>query len=130
MKQGVRTDAMKRKASDASSAVVHVGSKWTKTLPEKLLPLHVGTAGFGQSTPHAIMRLRLDLSSGTLKLAGAPIRTEGESPGWLTRYVHDGRRVYVANEDCPGSLQAYSCAADGALAPIGAAVSTPGGRRA
>ena len=73
------------------------------------------------------MRLNLDLSNGTLSTAGAHIRTAGGSPGWLTRYARSGTRVYVANEDCPGTLQAYaSDPADGALEPLGEPVSSVG----
>lgn len=94
--------------------------------------IHVGTDFEDEDSPtRAVLRVSLSTTDGKLSIAGHPVEIhEGENPGWLSRYVDDEkvgtRRVYIALEDSPGLLQAYTVQSDGDLIPIGRSVSSAG----
>eukprot|EP00566_Odontella_aurita_P011758 CAMPEP_0113551408 /NCGR_PEP_ID=MMETSP0015_2-20120614/14509_1 /TAXON_ID=2838 /ORGANISM="Odontella" /LENGTH=390 /DNA_ID=CAMNT_0000452299 /DNA_START=41 /DNA_END=1213 /DNA_ORIENTATION=- /assembly_acc=CAM_ASM_000160 len=96
------------------------------------IPIHVGTAfGDNESPTRAVLRLTLSRKDNKLSISGPPVVIrEGENPGWLSRYVTDeqgnSQRVYIALEDDPGLLQAYTVETDGDLTPLGEAVSSAG----
>mmetsp|Transcript_19260 Transcript_19260/g.32007 ORF Transcript_19260/g.32007 Transcript_19260/m.32007 type:complete len:403 (-) Transcript_19260:119-1327(-) len=95
--------------------------------------IHVGT-GFGDasSPTQAILRLSLSRETGKLEYHTPPISTiaQGVNPGWISRYVTNNNNkvvVYVAMEDDPGLLQAYSSVDGGStLTPLGSSVKSVG----
>ena len=98
--------------------------------------IHVGTDfGDAKSPAQEILRISLEPTTGHLCLAGPPISTKPlQNPGWISRYNNrnnDLNCVYVALENSPGQLQAYSVVSkeeeeEGFLFPLGKAVSSVG----
>jgi 6-phosphogluconolactonase len=89
--------------------------------------LFLGTAGFDDPDPHAVLKLTLSHADGVLALGGEETKTAGRNPGWVC--VPPGMGIaFVGMEDEAGSVQSYAISADDAskLTPLGAPQSSVG----